>query len=93
MRRARQPAAPDLKPQTIAILLDGWAAEAPEPSPHGFGAGLLELFDDASLVGLWRAHETFLRATARRWKWEPRFRGADGRLRYYAEHLAAGNTA
>ena len=35
---------PDLSPATIAILLHGWSAqEAPEPSPHGFGHGFLEL--------------------------------------------------
>jgi hypothetical protein len=90
----RHPAqTPDLKPETIAVLLHGWGApEAPEPSPHGFGGGFLTLTEPHNLgfIRLWREHEPWLRGVALKWSWTPQVKGPDGRKRFYAEHLAAG---
>lgn len=84
--------APNLGPATIAILLAGWGAESPAPSPHGFEGGFLDLYDidNSGFVRLWRQHEEYLRTVAAEWNWVPTVRGPDGVLRFYAEHLAAG---
>jgi hypothetical protein len=84
---------PDLKAETIAILLGGWGAHPPadEPKgPHGFCGGQLALFTDgdSGIARTWRVHEQFLRATAARWGWTPDVRGTDGRSRFWAEDVA-----
>ena len=83
-------ATPDLSPATVAVLLGGWCAEAPEPSPHGFSHGFLELYDPhgPGFIRFWRGHEPWLREQARKWGWEPRFRLADGSVVFYAEGVA-----
>ena len=80
--------APDLKPETIAVLLAGWGAVAPEPSEHGFGGGLLDLFDahGAGFARLWNAHRDFLLAKARAWGWKPGY-SINGTRMFYAEYV------
>ena len=89
-----RPLAPPLKPDVVAVLLAGWTARAPEVSPHGFGGGLLDLFDvfagrNSGIVRLWLTHEQFLRERARAWGWEPQYE-IDGVPAYFGEYLAAG---
>lgn len=89
--------APDLSPNTVAVLLHGWGATAPVPSPHEFSHGFLDLYErdgpcgrEVGMIRMWRAHETWLRDTASRWGWQPTVKGPDGMQRFYAEHQAAG---
>ena len=88
--KLRAPATPALKSDTVAILLGGWAALPPDPCESGFTGGMLELFDPNGPATLWRTHEVYLRAVARRWGWTPRHVGPDGVARFFGEHLAAG---
>lgn len=91
MKPKARTAAPDLKPETVAILLRGWDAYPPEPpGPHGFGGGFAALCNRDDMTALWREHEVWLRDVARRWGWTPRVLGQDGRRRFYAEHIAVG---
>ena len=91
MRLRQQPGAPDLKPETVAVLLLGWGApDPPEPSEPGFGGGFLDLLEPGGAARLWRQHEAFLRETARRWGWEPTYKAPDGRMLYEAEAVAEG---
>jgi hypothetical protein len=88
----RRAEVPDLKADTIAVLLGGWSANPPDgvpPGPPGFGQGFIDLYEDAGIVRLWRQHARFLRATAKAWGWEPQFELPDGRRGHYAEHVAA----
>jgi hypothetical protein len=91
MASKREIGAPDVSPDVCAICLWGWSAEPPpgEARVHGFGHGMLELYADAGMAALWTRHEPWLRATAVRWGWPPRYRH-NGRLLYYAEAVAAG---
>lgn len=87
-RIRRASSVPDLSPATVAILLGGWGAEAPEPSPHGFGGGMLELYDPncAGFIRFWRDHEPWLRAQAAAWGWLPEYE-VDGQKLFYAEYV------
>jgi hypothetical protein len=80
----RNPETPNLSAATIAVVLHGWGAKAPEQSDHGFGGGFLALYDVDGIADTWRAHEAFLRATAARWGWGP---GPDGL--FYGERVIA----
>lgn len=91
--KLRQTPAPDLKSRAVAILLRGWGATPPTdvlPDAHGFGGGMLLLFDVDGPARLWREHGDWLRSIARSWGWEPSITGPDDVLRFYAEHCAAG---
>lgn len=91
MRLRQQPGTPDLKAETIAVLLAGWGApDAPEPSEPGFGGGFLTLLDPDGPATLWRQHEAWLRERAKAWGWTPQVIGPDGVHRFWAEPLAAG---
>jgi hypothetical protein len=90
MATKRVQGVPDLKGDTIAVLLAGWGAEAPDPGPHGFCGGFLDLFDPDGIERLWHQHEAWLREQAQAWGWAPTIVGPDGVRRFYAEHLAAG---
>lgn len=84
---------PDLKAETIAVLLAGWSASPPadvEPGPHGFCGGMLDLFEHDGPETLWRQHEQFLRTVAASWQWEPDCECADGRRRFWAEARSDG---
>jgi hypothetical protein len=83
--------APDLKNETIGVLLAGWGATLPpdvNPGAHGFGGGMLELLTDGP-ADLWKEHEAFLRSVARTWGWTPTVETPRG-LMFYAEALANG---
>ena len=88
----RNTGVPNLKADVVAILLGGWSADSPEPCPHGFGGGFLDLLERDGPATLWRQHEAWLRERAKAWGWTPQVTGPDGRLRFWAEHLAAGFT-
>jgi hypothetical protein len=91
MATRRYSAAPALKPETIAVLLAGWGVEAPEPGPHGFGGGVLELFlPDVGPARLWRQHEAYLRSVAARWNWAPTIEAPNGRKLFWGEAVALG---
>lgn len=82
---------PDLYASTIAVLLKGWGATAPEPSPENFGGGQLELLSDRGAPAqMWKQHERFLRAIAQQWNWQPSIEAPDGRRLFWAEAVAAG---
>ena len=93
IRRRTPDTAPDLKPAVIAILLRGWGAEAPEPSEHGFGGGMLELFDSrgAGIIELWTAHADWLRQKAAAWGWLPEWEH-DGQRLFYGEYVTRRGT-
>ena len=83
--------APNLKAETIAVLLAGWGApDPPEPSEPGFGGGFIDLLDADGPATLWHQHEAWLRARAEAWGWAPQEIGPDGVRRFWAEHLAGG---
>jgi hypothetical protein len=84
-------AAPDLRSDTIAILLAGWSAQEPNPTQHdGFGGGFFELAEADGAATLWRQHERYLRRVAAAWGWEPAVVCSDGVRRFYGEARAAG---
>jgi hypothetical protein len=82
--------APDLKGSTVAVLLAGWGAVAPDPGPHGFGGGFVVLCEPGGAERLWAAHEAWIREVAQAWGWTPTIVGPDGQRRFWAEHLACG---
>jgi hypothetical protein len=87
----RQREAPDLKADTVSILLAGWGApDPPVPFKHGFGGGFLELLTPGGIAALWRQHEFYLRDVGRRWHWEPDVEVPDGRRLYFAEAVSEG---
>ena len=93
MATRRNTNAPNLKPETCAVLFAGWSTpDAPEPSEPGFGGGFITLLEPDGPATLWRQHEAWLRERAKAWGWAPTVKGPDGRLRFWAEHLAAGFT-
>ena len=92
MATKRQVEAPDLKPETVAVLLAGWSANPPPDvtaGPHGFGGGFLELYDVGGIARLWREHEAWLREQAAAWQWEPTYT-LNGVPMFYAESVANG---
>lgn len=79
---------PDLKAEVVAILLAGWGApDPPEPSEHGFGGGMLTLFDVDGFEQLWQRHEPWLRLQAREWGWTPQYE-LNGERLFYAEYVS-----
>lgn len=93
MKVRQATAAPDLADDVIAILLDGWGAQPPVPCEnHGFSRGFIDLFEPDGPGTLWHRHEVYLRQVARAWRWQPKWKGVDGTLRFYGEHIAAGGS-
>ena len=87
MKRKQLSAAPDLKADTIAVLLAGWGApEPPEPYPHGFSGGFLQLLTPGGIAEVWNQHGPWLRERARAWGWEPTIE-LDGELVFYGEYV------
>jgi hypothetical protein len=90
-RREAVAGPPDLKPETVAVLLAGWGAEPPASvpqGPRGFDGNFLTLYDAGGIARLWREHETWLRAQAAEWNWSPAFT-LDDRMLFYGEYVAA----
>lgn len=95
-KKRTTPSAPDLKAETVAILLGGWSTHPPDgvdPGPPGFGGGFIDLVETDGPALLWRAHEAWLLRTAAAWHWTPTVRGPDGTRRFYGAHCAAGFSA
>jgi hypothetical protein len=91
MKRMRRPqeSAPDLRPDTISILLAGWTApDPPVPfTPGGFGGGFIHLVTPGGIAELWKQHGPWLREQARAWGWQPTYQ-LDGELVFYGEYVA-----
>lgn len=82
---------PNIKAETVAVLLAGWGAPIPpEPSEPGFGGEFITLYEHGGAARLWRQHERWLRGKAEVWGWTPQIVGPDGHRRFWAEHVAAG---
>jgi hypothetical protein len=89
--RHRQPAEPEEPPlgALVAVrLLAGWGVE-PAEGP-GDSRGFLELLQGRHprVAALWRQHEPWLRAEARRRQIEPDWGPVDGPPMFYAEWVA-----
>jgi hypothetical protein len=89
--KPRISAATELSPAVIAVLLGGWSAKPVASGAPTDDDGLFfELFEanEAGIIRLWRRHEAFLRAEARRLGIEPAF-PLEGRHVYFGELCAA----
>ena len=91
-RREQATGMPDLKPETVAVLLGGWSADPPPELPRSSpddDQHYLQLYGIGGIAKLWREHEGWLREQARLWGREPTFTLGDVPM-CYGERVAHG---